>query len=123
MAKPPGLNELVARVDSLLRRKRKNNLQEANLRLEIGNEGKEGGNGSNTMTPIEFRLASCLVINKGKLLEYSQLINEVWAGKEVSVDTLHFYIRGLRKKLQTLFPNRIDIIGRRGVGYRLEVKE
>ena len=123
MAKPPGLNELVARVNSLLRRKQKYSLLEANLRLEIGNGEEEGGDGANAMTPVELRLASCLVINKGKLLEYSQLISEVWAKKGVSVDTLHFYIRGLRKKLQSLFPNRVDIIGRRGVGYRLEVKE
>ena len=118
LMKPPGLNELVARVNSLLRRKTRYNPEGDNSRLEIGNDQSEGGDGSK-MTATEFRLAACLVLNKGRLLEYSRLIGEVWGGKEISLDTLHFYVRRLQQKLQAYFPYRVNIRNFRGVGYCL----
>jgi len=112
MTKPPSLSELVARVRALLRRKPKDDPPVDSLKLEIEKHLDNGGDGSNGLTPTEFRLASCLLLNEGKLLGYPQLISEVWGGKEVSVDTLHCYIRRLRQKLAN-----VDIFGLRGVGY------
>ncbi len=114
MTKPPSLSELVARVHALLRRKPRGNSPVGTPGLEIENRLDDGGNGSNGLTPTEFRLASCLVLNEGRLLDYTRLIGEVWGGKEVSVDTLHFYMRRLRSKLAN-----VSIFGRRGVGYCL----
>jgi DNA-binding response OmpR family regulator len=123
MTRPPGLKELVARVHSLLRRKKRANSQGNNLKLEIKHDRSEIRN-SSKLTDTEFRLAYCLMFNKGELVEYSRIISEVWGGKEVSLDTLHFHIRSLRNKLQALFPNPTNIICYRGVGYCLEeVKE
>ena len=99
MTKPPSLIELVARVHSLLRRKPRYDPPGDNPKLEIENHLPKGGNGSNGLTPTEFRLASCLTLNEGILLGYPRLIDEVWRGKEMSLDTLHFYIRRLRSKL------------------------
>lgn len=112
MTKPPSLSELVARVHSLLRRKPRSDPPGENRKLEIENRLPKGGDGSNGLTPTEFRLASCLLLNKGRLLDYPQLISEVWGGKEVSLGTLHFYMRRLRQKLAN-----ISIFGLRGVGY------
>ena len=116
ITKPPSLSELVARVHSLLRRKPRYDPPPDNPKLEIENRLPKGSNGSNGLTPTEFRLASCLILNKGRLLGYPRLISEVWGGKEVSLDTLHFYIRRLRSKLAN-----VGIFGLRGVGYRLSV--
>jgi len=118
LMKPPGLHELVARVNSLLRRKTRYHPEDESSRLEIENDRSGGGNGSK-LTATEFRLASCLVCNKGKLLEYSRLISEVWGGKEVSLDTLHFHMRCLQQKLQAFLPYRVNIHNFRGVGYCL----
>jgi len=112
MTKPPSLSELVARVRALLRRKPRNDPPRDNLKLEIENTLTKGGNGSNGLTPTEFRLASCLILNKDRLLGYPRLISEVWGGKEVSLDTLHFYMRRLRQKLGN---GGISMV--RGVGY------
>lgn len=114
MAKPPSLSELVARVHALLRRKPRYDPPGEAPRVEIENRLAEGGNGSNGLTATEFRLASCLIVNKGRLLGYAQLISEVWGGNEVSLDTLHFYMRRLRTKLAN-----ISILRLRGVGYCL----
>ena len=114
MTKPANHIELVARVHALLRRKPRSDPPGDNPGLEIGNRRDNGGDGASGLTPTEFRLASCLVLNKGRLLGYPRLISEVWGGKEVSPHTLHFYIRRLRRKLAN-----VGIFGLRGVGYRL----
>ena len=113
MVKPPDVSELVARVHSLLRRKQIYGPPEDNPVANIKGSEKKGGKGKGKLTPTEFRLASCLMLNKGKLLEYRHLINEVWGGKVMAMATLHFYIRRLQQKLTSG-----SIFKIRGVGYR-----
>ena len=122
ITKPPSLAELVARVRTLLRRKQQRygppgGTPELETKERLSKRGDGNGNG---LTPTEFRLASCLVINRGLLLDYPRLISEVWGGKPVSLDTLHFYVRRLRQKLQDYFP--CHIVNFQGVGYYLEGK-
>ena len=112
MMKPPSLIELVARVNSLLRRKPKVGPPGGNPESEIKNYLTKEGDGLNGLTSTEFRLASCLALNKGRLVEYPRIISEVWGGREVSRDTLHFHMRSLGSKL----PN-VGIFRLRGVGY------
>ena len=121
MIKPPILRELVARVRTLLRRKPRYAPPVDNPKLEIENRLPNDGDGSNGLTFTEFRLLACLILNNGTLLSYPRLISEVWRGKEVSRDTVHFYVRRLRQKLQGYSP--CHIVNCRGVGYRLEEKE
>jgi len=110
---PPSGREVVARVQSLLGRRGKDEPPgggafpgKANF---LSGGGENGG-----LSPTEFRLSSCLVSHRGRLLEYPRLISEVWGGKRVGRDTLHFYIRRLRRKLAGF-----NIFGVRGVGYGL----
>lgn len=122
LMKPPGLTELVARVNSLLRRKRMYKLHTSSIKPQLEDDQSMEWDGAK-LTTTEIRLASCLLRNKGELLEYSQIIRDVWRGNGVSLCTLHFYIRSLRKKLQIVFPNLFNINSYRGVGYRLEKME
>lgn len=112
MTKPLSLSELVARVRALLRRKPRCHPPGHRPGLEIAGHLPKGGNGLNGLTPTEFRLASYLILNEGRLLSHSRLISEVWGGKKVSTDTLHFYMRRLRQKLANG-----SIFMLRGVGY------
>ncbi len=99
MVKPPAPIELVARVAALLRRKKRHDPPDDNTSLDIEGHTSRGGNGTDELTPTDFRLASCLMLNKGKLLSQQRLISDVWGGREISPDTLHFHMRRLRKKL------------------------
>ena len=112
MMKPVNLSELAARVRSLLRRKGKDDPPGGNPEPHIKNCLTKEGRGSNGLTHTEFRLASCLMLNKGRLISYHQLVAEVWGGKTVTIDTLHFYMRCLRQKLAN---GGISMV--RGVGY------
>jgi two-component system response regulator ArlR len=107
---PPSGREVVARVNSLLKRKEDDDPpggagpdEERYRRAEANTEG---------LSPTECRLSRCLLSHQGSLLDYPQLITEVWGGKNVSLDTLHFYIRRLRRKL-----SGFKIFSVRGVGY------
>jgi DNA-binding response OmpR family regulator len=124
MTYPPSLRELVARVRNLLNRKLKSDNKNGGTGMNIdtlkNNPPTQDDNSLGYLTATEFRLASCLVLNKDKLIDYSRLIREVWEGKKVTRDTLHYYMRSLRRKLQSFFYNPIRIINYRGVGYRLE---
>ena len=112
ITKPPSPYELVARVRALLRRKPRYDPPEGIPKLEIENRLPKEGNRSSGLTPTEFRLASCLMLNKDRLLDYPRLISEVWGGRVVTVGTLHFYMRRLRQKL-----GNGGIFMLRGVGY------
>lgn len=114
MTKPPSLSELVARVHALLRRKPRYDSPGGHPELGIDSRLPKVGKESEGLTGTEYRLASCLLLNKGRLLGYPQLISEVWGGRDVSLDTLHFYVRRLRQKLDSF-----NIYGLRGVGYCL----
>jgi DNA-binding response OmpR family regulator len=111
IVKPASGREVVARVHSLLKKKESDDPPEGGNRHGIEHflPGKEKG--PEGLSPTECRLSACLLSNEGKLLGYPQLITEVWGGKEVSIDTLHFYIRSLRRKLANF-----NIFGIRGVG-------
>jgi two-component system KDP operon response regulator KdpE len=107
---PPSGREVVARVNSLLKRKEDDDPPggagvgiESHLRPEAGTEG---------LSPVECRLGKCLLSNEGRLLDYPRLITEVWGGKDISLDNLHYYVRRLRRKL-----SGFKIFGVRGVGY------
>ena len=91
MEKPPDLTELKSRVRSLLRRKRRSNSKGGSAGSEEIETRKKDGDTSKGLTPTEFRLASCLILNKHRLLNYLRITSEVWGGKKVTIDTLHFY--------------------------------
>lgn len=120
-------DELVPRVKGVLRRNRymmrKNNpvseladfLRSSNV-YTIG-DGRVYE--EDRLCMAEYRLAACLLLHKGRLLEYQRLIDEVWGGKTISIDTLHHYMNSLRKKLRDYVTREEIIINHRGIGYYL----
>ncbi|MBU2009862.1 MAG: response regulator transcription factor [Chloroflexi bacterium] len=119
MPKPPNPAELVARVRSLLRRKRPDRDGRGGDSGSVPEQGTaRRRNGSGDLTSTESSLLSCLVLNEGRVVSHSQLVSEVWAGKQVSRDCLKFYVRRLRDKLSGVLGGPGYILNHRGVGYR-----
>jgi|SRR5580658_6320242 DNA-binding response OmpR family regulator len=125
--KPFSGNELVARVQSFLRRRERSRKIEQEGRLAIGgatmvrdfhtleNDGK-----SVTLTALEFRLLWFLAENVGKLLTRAQILERVWndvSGVPTRVVDVH--VAALRKKL-TEVTALLAISSVRGIGYRLD---
>jgi two-component system, OmpR family, response regulator ArlR len=112
--KPFSGREVVARVHSLLRRKVKDHALLVQPRLNIEGYLSNTETWPKGLSRTELRISTCLLFNQGKIIDYPQLISEIWGTKKVSVDTLHFYIRRLRHKLVNF-----NVFNRRGVGYGL----
>ena len=71
------------------------------------------------MTPTEYTLLQEFVLNTGKVLTHTYLLNKVW-GSEYREDTqyLHVFVRRLRAKLEPDPTNPRYIVTVPGVGYQ-----
>jgi DNA-binding response OmpR family regulator len=125
--KPFSGNELVARVQSFLRRRERSRKIEQEGRLAVGGATMvrdfhtlENGGKSVTLTALEFRLLWYLAENVGKLLTRAQILERVWndvSGVPTRVVDVH--VAALRKKLGEVTA-QLRISSVRGIGYRLD---
>ncbi len=125
MTKPFGLEELAARVSTVLRRTRTGGAASALLTfddIELDQDSYEVRRAGRLvdLSPTEFRLLRYLMLNPGRVLTRSQLLDHVWdydfGGSSTVVAT---YISYLRRKLAD---RGADVIHtQRGVGYSLRL--
>ena len=125
--KPFSGNELVARVQSFLRRRERSRRSDADGRLQVGTaelirDFHTLGNNAKTasLTALEFRLLWYLAENTGKLLTRAQILERVWndvSGVPTRVVDVH--VAALRKKLNEV-DAELQISSVRGIGYRLD---
>jgi two-component system OmpR family response regulator len=124
MTKPFGLEELAARIRSVLRRARPAEtgpvLTFADLELDQDTYEVRRAGHPLDLSPTEFRLLRFLMLNPGRVLTRSQLLDHVWdydfGGSSTVVST---YIAYLRRKLVRLGADLIHT--QRGVGYSLRL--
>jgi DNA-binding response OmpR family regulator len=124
VAKPFGRQELLARVQALLRRTGgKSDVLEAYAddfvqidyaQRKVTVEGRDV-----QLTPLEFKLLSSFVQNPNQVLSRDQLLELVWGDPYgVSSDQVKLYVGYLRRKLIPDGPERAPIETVRGFGYR-----
>ena len=76
------------------------------------------------LTPTEYALLQLLVLNVGKVLAHTQLLNKVW-GSEYSSEReyLHVFVRRLRTKLESDPANPIYLVTIPGIGYQFKAQQ
>ena len=124
MTKPFSLEELVARIRTILRRTGQAAPESGRLLfadLELDEETREVVRGGQAveLTATEYRLLRYLMLNPRRVLTRAQLLDHVWNydfGGDGRV--LETYISYLRKKLDAHGPPLIRTV--RGVGYALQ---
>ncbi len=122
VVKPFALEELLARVRALLRRrplKDGNVLRFADLELEPGKHEARRGGERLELTRTEFALLELFMLNPGQVLTRSVIYDRVW-GYDFGYDShsLDVYIGYLRRKTEMGGrPRLIQTV--RGVGYAL----
>ncbi len=125
LAKPFGVQELLARVKVALKRSAMMSLRDHVVRLDALTIDKENQvvalNGETVhLTPIELKLLMILSTKPGKAYSHRQLLTEVWGAEYV--DDTHFlriHMGRLRAKLEANSARPRYILTEVGVGYRL----
>jgi two-component system, OmpR family, response regulator len=125
MTKPFSLEELVARIRTILRRTGQAAPESGRLvfeDLELDEESREvtRAGAPIELTATEYRLLRYLMLNPRRVLTRAQLLDHVWSydfGGDGRV--LETYISYLRKKVDVEEPPLIHTV--RGVGYTLRV--
>jgi two-component system, OmpR family, response regulator len=125
LTKPFSLDELIARVRAMVRRNTLGALQAtsgvlryADLVLDEDRLEVSRGVRAIALTPTEFRLLRFLMLNAGRVLSKTQILDHVWeydfGGDGNVVET---FISYLRKKVDVEQPPLIQTV--RGFGYTL----
>ena len=124
VAKPFGRQELLARIEALLRRSVgrtgvEDAYEDARLRIDYLQRRVVVESGDIALTPLEFRLLSALVRHVGQVLSHDQLLEMVWHDAYgISPEEVRTYVSYLRKKLREAGVGADAIETVRGFGYR-----
>jgi two-component system OmpR family response regulator len=123
LTKPFSLEELVLRIEAVLRRTRRadepaNRLTCGDIVLDEAAHQIWKGGQEVTLSPTEYRLLRYLLLNRDRVLSKRQLLDHVWddaaAGELSAVET---YVSYLRRKLDDRDGRLIQTV--RGFGYAL----
>lgn len=124
VAKPFGRQELLARVQALLRRTGgKSEVVEAYaddfVQIDYAQRSVTVAGRAVQLTPLEFKLLSVFVQNPNQVLSRDQLLELVWGDPYgVSGDQVKLYVGYLRRKLEPDAPDKAPVETVRGFGYR-----
>lgn len=123
MIKPFDVQELIARLNALVRRQGQytaDNIMYGNYVLERSSYSLACGRQKIELRPREFKLLEILLNNRGQIIPREILQERVWGiNNDVTENNLDVHIRLLRKKIMTLAGENI-IHTVRGVGYYVE---
>jgi DNA-binding response OmpR family regulator len=125
VVKPFGRQELLARIEALLRRapepKHLERYDDGALSIDHGRRLVLCRGLPVQLTPLEFRLLVTLVEHAGQVLSADQLVEHVWGhAAGVSRDQVKLYVSYVRRKLAQAAAGFEPIETVRGFGYRYE---
>jgi len=125
--------ELLARVNSQLRRQRrsreapartvaeeKNLVIVGGLELDIATRDFKVDGESVRLTPIEYKILSLLMRNAGRVFSAEEIYERVWNEAAVNTDTIMVHVRKIREKIEIdpKNPQYLKVVW--GVGYKVE---
>jgi len=116
--KPFEFEELVARLEAVLRRHASAQIEVGDLKLDLAHRRLERAGEEIDLSPREFELLLALALARGRVLSRKELLREVWRLEfEPGTNVLDVHMTRLRKKLGHRGGSPIETV--RGQGYRL----
>jgi DNA-binding response OmpR family regulator len=122
VTKPFGRQELLARVEALLRRTTtreptRERYEDSFVSVDYANREVRVDGTDVRLTPLEFRLLTAFVENANQVLSREQLLELVWGDRRgVLAEQVKIYVGYLRRKLGIGEEGPIETV--RGFGYR-----
>jgi DNA-binding response OmpR family regulator len=122
VTKPFGRQELLARIEALLRRSGRRDprpevYSDAFVTIDFGRRSVSVRGEPVELTPLEFRLLTAFVRHPNQVLTHEQLLELVWGDAHAAREQVKLYVGYLRKKLSPDAPDSVPIETRRGFGY------
>jgi two-component system, OmpR family, KDP operon response regulator KdpE len=125
VAKPFGMNEVLARVRVALRHVAQvqtgtePHFQVGPLEVDFAARRVEVEGREVQLTPTEYELLKVLITHRGKILTRQMLLQELWGAEaHARMHSLHVYVAQLRQKIEPDLEQPQFIITIPGVGYR-----
>lgn len=120
ITKPFSIRELIARIDKILLRNKKNSIIKVKDiefdidKMVVYRDGKEIN-----LTSLELKILNLLFMNLNKVVTRNYIIEKIWewTGNDVNDNTVTVYLKRIREKLVTDI-----IITIKGIGYRIDEK-
>ena len=125
LPKPFDMGELIARIRAMLRRREEFHpvllrFGDLTLNMQSGEIGVEKK--SIQLPKQEYRLMEQLMLNHTMFLSTEDLLVKAWGyNTETDINSVWLYISYLRKRLASI-DAKVEIISKRNVGYKLEMK-
>ena len=125
ITKPFSQMELLARINSLLRRSNPSNLDDRlsyknTIIMDLKTHRVKREGKSVKLNPKEFELLKLFLENPGKVFSRDQLLDKIWGNVNVELRTVDVHIRRLRKNIN--INNTKDLIRTvRSSGYSLDI--
>jgi len=121
VSKPPLPEEVVARIEVLLRRRRPgvigpDVIEDDFVQIDRARHRVTVLGVETPLTPTEFRMLEAFTANPGRVLGHGQLLDEVWGDRIRGRDEVKLYVSYLRRKLSVAGIDPVETV--RGVGYR-----
>lgn len=121
ITKPFGVKELLARINKIILRRRKNTIiQVKDIYFDMDKMTVKRNDEQITLTSLELKILHLLLLNINKVVTRNDIIDKIWewTGNDVNDNTVTVYLKRIREKLQTDI-----IITIKGIGYRIDEDE
>ena len=127
VTKPFGADELLARIEAVLRRSQRHGLEVGpatfasdELAIDFSQHRVTMSGREISLTPGEYKLLAQLAANAGRVMVHDELLARVWGSAYAGEpELLHTAVRRLRQKLEPDPANPRLILTKRGIGYWL----
>lgn len=124
LTKPVDYNELILRINALIRRaniSNKDKIVIGKIEIDLGQYSFKYDDKIIELTKKEFDLLFKFISYPNKIFTKMQLIEEIWGyDSDVLEDSIKTYINKLRTKLVDV--KEIEIVNLKGIGYKLVLK-
>ena len=129
ISKPFKLNELISRINAILRR---SSAESSQTELSSNGivvkllEGRALKNGKDMeLTSAEYKLLCLFMKNPRRVMSRDQIMQELWDSHESFIDdnTLNVYISRLREKIEENPKHPSFLVTLRGMGYKWNITE
>ena len=128
VTKPFSMSELVARVKAVLRRAQvgdaiaaQSTFSSGDLEIDFVKRRVSVAGRAVSLTPTEYHLLQELVLNRGKVLTHTYLLQKVWGPEYLNeTEYLHVFIGRLRRKLHLDSVEQKYVMTLPGVGYQFK---